>query len=500
VAFVNHSSALVDDLWQESRKSTGDVTIGQQVGYTTVPHLSRVEIAGPFNVTGPGETPGRKKILVCSPGRENEELPCARRILAELIRKAYRRPATDGDLEAVMSFYQAGRNKGSFDRGIELALRRILSDPQFIFRFEREPENVKAGDAYEISGLELASRLSFFIWSDIPDDDLLQAAVQGRLKDQATLLKQTKRMLSDPRSHSLVENFAGQWLGLRELKNATPQSADFDDNLRQSMRTETEMLFESIIREDRSVLDLLTADYTFVDGRLARHYGIPHVYGSQFRRVTLPDANRRGILGEGSLLTITSVPTRTSPVARGKWILENILGTPAPLPPPNIPPLPENGQGQKENVSVRERMEQHRANGVCASCHKIMDPIGFALENFDNTGKWRDKDGATPVNAASQLVDGSAIEGPVGLRTALLASYSTQFVRTFSSKLMTFALGRTLRTSDMPGVRRIAREAGADGNRFSTIVAAIVSSPQFRMRTKRATEPRAVASIPRSSK
>ena len=303
-------------------------------------------------------------------------------------------------------------------------------------------------------------------------------------------------MLLDSRSRSLVENFAGQWLGLRELKNVSPLSEDFDDNLRQSMRTETEMLFDSIVREDRSVLDLFSADYTFVDERLARHYGIPHIYGSQFRRVSLPDANRRGIFGQASVLTITSVPNRTSPVARGKWILENILGTPAPLPPPNIPPFPENGRGQKESASVRERMEQHRANPVCASCHKIMDPMGFALENFDNTGKWRDKDGASPVNAASQLVDGSTIEGPVGLRNALLASYSTQLVRTFSAKLMTFALGRTLRTNDMPRVRKIVRESGADGNKFSTIVAGIVSSPQFRMRTKRPPESRAVASVP----
>ena len=490
----------MDDLWQQTRNSTADASIGQQVGYTTVPHLARVDITGPFNVTGAGETPSRKKIFVCQPSGRDEEMPCARRIMTEVIRKAYRRPATESDLEAVLSFFQAGRNNGSFERGVELALRRILSDPQFIFRFEREPENVKAGEAYEISGLELASRLSCFLWSDSPDDELLDAAVKGKLATQATLLQQTRRMLSDGRSRTLVEDFAGQWLGLRELKNASPQSADFDDNLRQSMRIETEMLFDSIVREDRSVLELLTADYTFVDERLARHYGIPHVYGSQFRRVSLPDSKRRGILGDASILTISSVPTRTSPVARGKWILENILGTPPPLPPPNVPSLPDNGRNQKENASVRERMELHRANGVCAACHKIMDPIGFSLENFDHTGKWREQDGGSPVNAASQLTDGSMIEGPAGLRDALVASYSTQFVRTLSAKLMTYALGRTLRISDMPRVRRIARESGANGYKFSTIVAEIVSSPQFRMRTKRPTESSVLASLPTASK
>jgi hypothetical protein len=487
VAFLKKTSALVDDLWQPTARSITDANLGGQIGYTTLPHLASFTITGPFNSTGSGDTPSRRKIFACVPKSAAEESACARTILSSLARRAYRRPVQDSDLETLLSFYQAGRNEGDFQSGIELALRRILADPQFVFRIEREPENVSTGTAYTISDLELASRLSFFLWSSIPDDELLQLAIQGKLHQEALLLQQAKRMLEDPRSDALVNNFAGQWLSLRELKDATPESRDFDDNLRQSMRRETELFVGSILRENRSVLDLLNADYTFVDERLARHYGLPNIYGSQFRRVTLPGDRRRGLLGQASILTATSVANRTSPVQRGKWVLENILGTPAPLPPPAVPPLPDTGQKQQA-ASVRQRMEEHRGNPVCASCHKIMDPIGFALENFDLTGSWRDTDAGLPIDPSSQLVDGTKIDGPASLRNALNV-YSEQFVRTFAEKMLTYSLGRTLQYYDMPVVRKIVRDSAPGRYSFSEIVSGVVTSSPFRMRVKKAPEP-----------
>jgi mono/diheme cytochrome c family protein len=480
VSFLTKDAALVEDLWQPSIRSTSDVNTGQQTGYTTLPHLAGVAITGPFNPTGAGDTPSRRKIFLCRPASANQETTCAKKIIATLARRAYRRPVNETDLEPLLSFYQQGRNKGSFDSGIELALRRILADPQFVFRIERDPEQAKPGSVHSVSDLELASRLSFFLWSSIPDDELLDLAVRGQLHNPEVLQQQTKRMLADARSDALVNNFAEQWLSLRDLKNATPQSRDFDDNLRESMRKETELFFGSIIREDRSVLDLLQADYTFVDERLARHYGIPNVYGSRFRRVTLPDETRRGILGEASILTTTSVANRTSPVARGKWILENLLGTPPPLPPPNVPSLPEKS-GQEQPKSVRAQMEAHRANPVCAACHKIMDPIGFSLENFDLTGKWRATDGGSPINATGQLVDGTKIDGVISFRKALL-TYSDQFARTLVEKLLTYGSGRAVQYYDEPVVREITRRAAKANYRFSSIIAGIVSSPPFLMR------------------
>jgi Protein of unknown function (DUF1592)/Protein of unknown function (DUF1588)/Protein of unknown function (DUF1585)/Protein of unknown function (DUF1587)/Protein of unknown function (DUF1595)/Planctomycete cytochrome C len=457
-----------------------------------LPHIDQVVISGPYNATGPGDTPSRRKIFSCTPANASEEVGCARKILSTLARQAYRRPITPNDIETLLSFYQSGRNQSGqnlavgFDAGIERALRLILSSPEFVFRFERDPSAVAAGAAYHIDDLELASRLSFFLWSSLPDDELLNLASANKLSDPATLNREVRRMLADPRSQALANNFAAQWLYLRNLKNFAPdpnEFPDFDDNLRQSLLTETEMFFGSIVNEDHNVLDLLNADYTFVNERLAQHYGIPDVYGPRFRRVTLPDGARRGLLGQGSVLTVTSYATRTSPVLRGKWILTNVLGTPPPAPPPNVPALKENNEGGKV-LSVRERLEEHRKSPACASCHKIMDPLGFALENFDATGQWRSKseDGA-PIDASGVLLDGSKVDGPVTLRAALM-SRPEVFVSTLAEKLMTYALGRGVDYNDMPTIREIVAKAAADNYRFSDLVTGIVKSPEFRMKIK----------------
>jgi Protein of unknown function (DUF1592)/Protein of unknown function (DUF1588)/Protein of unknown function (DUF1587)/Protein of unknown function (DUF1585)/Protein of unknown function (DUF1595) len=443
--------------------------------------ITSVAITGPTNPTGPGDTPIRRKIFVCHP-TSGDETACAKRILTSLATKAFRRPVRDVDLETLLGFYQQGKNSGGFEHGIEAALARILVDPWFIFRFEKEPPGTQPGGIYAISDLELASRLSFFLWSSIPDEELLRLAEQNKLHDPQILARETRRMLADPKSDALAENFAGQWLYLRELKNSRPETANFNDNLREAFRRESELFFDSIVREDRNVVDLLNADYTFVDERLAKHYGIPGVYGSRFRRVKLPDDTRRGLLGQGSILLVTSVATRTSPVQRGKWVLENILGSSPPLPPPNVPSLPENASTAKL-VSVRQKMEAHRANPVCASCHKIMDPIGFSLENFDLTGKWRTTDAGVPIDASGQMVDGTKLSGPASLREALL-SRSDVFVSTLTEKLMTYALGRGLKYYDMPAIRAITREASRNDNRFSSIVLGIVKSAPFQMKMK----------------
>ena len=459
-----------------------------------LPHIDEVVISGPYNPTGPGDTPSRRKIFTCvpanaSPANSGDDVGCAKKILSTLARNAYRRPITPTDMETLLSFYQSGRNQGgSFDAGIERALRLILSSPEFVFRFERDPATVAAGSAYRIDDLELASRLAFFLWSSIPDDELLNLASANKLGDPATLNREIRRMLADPRSQALATNFAAQWLYLRNLKNFAPdpnEFPDFDDNLRQSLLTETEMFFGSIVNEDRNVLDLLNADYTFVNERLAQHYGIPDVYGPRFRRVTLSDDARRGLLGQGSVLTVTSYATRTSPVLRGKWILTNILGTPPPAPPPNVPALKENNEGGKV-LSVRERLEEHRKSPACASCHKIMDPLGFALENFDATGQWRSKseDGAA-IDASGVLLDGSKVDGPITLRAALM-SRPDVFVSTLAEKLMTYALGRGVDYNDMPAIREIVAKAAADNYRFSDLVTGIVKSPEFRMKIKTA--------------
>jgi cytochrome c551/c552 len=449
--------------------------------------VSNVSITGPFNPAGSGDTASRRRIFVCHPANAAEEAPCARRILSTVARRAFRQPVNDADvtMETLAGFYESGRKLGGFDKGVEYALARILVDPRFLYRFEKEPADVPSGGAYRISNLELASRLSFFLWSSIPDDELLDAAVRGKLSDPKELEKQVRRMLKDSRAQSLVTNFATQWLRLEELKNAKPDTGGFDENLRQSFRRETELLCETILHEDRSVLDVLNAGYTFVDERLAKHYGIPNIKGSQFRRVTLEENDpRRGFLGQGSFLLVTSAANRTSPVTRGKWVLENILGVSAPAVPASVPPLKENSDRTDGKVlSMRERMEEHRANPGCASCHRIMDPIGFSLENFDLTGRWRTVDGKTPVVASGDLVDGTKLDGPASLRAALL-SRSDAFVTTTTQKLMTYALGRAVQYYDMPAVRSVIRESAAGDYRLSLLILGIVKSAPFQMRVK----------------
>jgi hypothetical protein len=466
-AYVRKSPPGASDIWQVFAGNSS---------------VSSIAITGPLNPTGPGDTPSRRRIFVCRPNSEAEEAPCAKKILSTLALRAYRQPPSGADLDTLLGFYQAGRKSGSFDTGIEQALARVLVDPRFVFRFERDPSGTPTGTAYRVSDLELASRLSFFLWSSIPDEELLDLAVHGRLHDPAVLEKQTLRMLADPRSEALVTNFGGQWLYLRELKSARPEARGFNDNLRQAFRRETELLLESILREDRSVVDLLNADYTYVNEALARHYGIPGIKGSRFKRVMLTDDSRRGLLGQSSFLLVTSVANRTSPVARGKWVLENLLGTPAPLPPPNVPPLKEN-EGVQQPTSVRQRMEEHRNNPACAACHKIMDPIGFSLETFDLIGTSRTTDGNARIDATGELVDGTKLDGPASLRRALL-SRSDVFVRTMTEKLLTYGTGRALKYYDMPVVRSIAREASRNDNHFSSLILGIVKSDPFQMRVK----------------
>jgi len=467
VAFVRKPPPGADEIWQIFPNNSG---------------ITSVAIIGPLNPTGSGDSPSRRQIFTCRPASESEEAPCAKKILSELARRAYRQPVQGSDLDTLLTFYQSGRKDSSFDNGIEQALARLLVDPRFVFRFERSPSNVPDGSVYRISDLELASRLSFFLWSSIPDDELLDVAIQGKLHEPAVLEQQTRRMLADPRSETLATNFGGQWLYLRELKNARPEAKEFNDNLRQSFRRETELFLDSIIREDHNVTDLLNADYTFVDETLARLYGIPNVHGSRFRRVPVTEDARRGLLGQASFLLVTSVANRTSPVARGKWILENLLGSAPPLPPPNVPPLKDNDSGVQP-TSLRQKMEAHRQNPACAACHKIMDPIGFSLENFDLIGRWRSTEGGSPIDASGQLVDGTKLDGPASLRQALLAR-SDVFVRTMTEKLLIYATGRALKYYDMPVVRGIARDAARHDNRFSSLILGIVKSEPFQMKVK----------------
>jgi len=477
--FVGKTSAENAGRMQQFVRTTVDTT-----DHTGVPHVESLTIAGPFKATGPGDTPSRRKIFVCRPTAPSAEAACATKIVTTLARRAYRRPVTSMEVTRLMAFYTDGRKSGTFDTGIERALRAMLASSKFAFRFETEPADAPPGAPFRLNDLDLASRLSFFLWSSSPDDELLDVASRGELKKPAVLEQQVQRMLADPRSVALVDNFAGQWLQLRNLRAALPDQnefPDFDDNLRQAFRRETELLFQSIIRENRNVTDLLTADYTFVNERLAAHYGIPNVYGSHFRRVPVTDEARKGLLGKGAILLLTSQPDRTSPVVRGKWVLDNLLGLPPPPPPPNIPPL-EASRGAKPKT-LREQMETHRANSVCASCHKMMDPIGFAMENFDAVGAWRTKDAGATIDASSQLMDGSKVDGIVALRQALLKRPEL-FVDTFSQKLLTYALGRGLDYHDQPAVRAIVHEAAASDYRFRALVMGTVKSAPFQMRMK----------------
>jgi len=445
-----------------------------------IPIIDHVNLTGPFNPTGPGDTPSRRRIFTCKPTQTSAEAACARRVLTNLATRAYRRPVTAADMEPILALYDAGRKKGNFDEGIEQGLRLILASPKFLFRTESAPTS----GVGKVSDIELASRLSFFLWSSIPDEELLTVASKGTLSQPAMLERQVKRMLADPKSRALVDNFASQWLMLRNLKGHIPTPGDFpnfDNELRQAFRQETEMFVESVMREDRSLIDLIDADYTFVNERLARHYGIQNVYGSYFRKVVLKNSERRGLLGQGSILTVTSYPNRTSPVLRGKYILENILGTPPPAPPPNVPDLKENQPGE-EAKSLRARLEMHRATPNCASCHRVMDPLGLALENFDGIGQWRVKEPGGNIDPAGQLADGSRVDGPVALRKAVLKRPEL-FVRTVTQKLMTYGLGRGMEYTDMPVVRGIASTSAAQNYRFSSVVLGIVKSVPFQMKT-----------------
>ena len=484
VAFIKRPSALI-----ETERQPYLASYNSDRTPRTQPALYSVSIAGPFNPSGIGDTPSRTRIFSCRPARPADEAACARTILSTLARRAYRRPVTSDEVQTLVDFYKQGRADGSFEHGVEMALRAMLTSPAFLFRIEREPAALKGApgkpSAYRIDDVELASRLSFFLWSSIPDDELLDVAVKGRLKDEAVLEQQVRRMLADQRAEALVTNFASQWLYLRNLESHMPDSRlfpDFDDNLRQAFRRETELLFESVMKENRSVVDLLRADYTFLNQRLAKHYGIPNVYGSHFRRVQLgPDHVRGGLLGQGSIMTVTSYANRTSPVRRGQWILENLLGTPVPPPPVNVPPLPENEPGAKV-LTVRERMVQHRANPVCASCHQLMDPVGLATENFDAIGRYRTQSEAGgPVDASGGLPDGSSFDGVTGLRKAVLKRPEL-FVTTLTEKLMTYALGRGLEPYDASAIRDITRRARKDDYRFSSVVLGIVNSTPFKMR------------------
>lgn len=461
-----------------------------------LPSVASIDVRGPFNGTRPKSTPSRDRLLLCHPTSTLDERRCATRIISTFARRAYRRPVTEDDIASLLRFFDLGRQDGDFDAGIQAVVEKVLVSPEFLFRLETDPAGAQAAQAFRISDLELASRLSFFLWSTIPDDELLAVAERGQLRLPSVLSAQVRRMLADAKAQAIVDNFFGQWLQVRNLRLASPdpiQFPDFDDNLRHAFQREVELFLASQLREDRRITDLLTADYTYINERLARHYGVRNVYGPHFRRVTLQDDARRGLLGKGALLTVTSYPNRTSPVLRGKWLLENILGTPPPPPPPNVPALADSPEGRVP-ASMRERMEQHRANPVCASCHRVMDPLGFALENFDAVGHWRATAGGTaPIDASGTLPDGTPFDGPIDLREALVA-HRDQFVRTVGEKLLTYALGRGVDVAtDGPAIRAILRASAKSEQRWSSLVLGIVTSQPFQMR--RALGPGAAASI-----
>ena len=480
VAIIDRQrGAGVDEIYSDFRI---DSTFRQPGG------IQNVVITGPFNASGVGDTPSRRRLFVCQPQSAATETACASRILSTVARRAYRGPVSDAELNVLMSFYQQGRKSGDFDTGIQQALARVLVAPRFTFRAEDEPRNVAAGAVYRISDVDLASRLSFFLWSSIPDEELLDVAIKGRLHESAVLEKQVARMLADKKADALITNFAGQWLYLRDLDAFQTEAKNFDDNLRKSFKTETEMLFGAIVRENRPLPELLDANYTFVDERLAKHYGIPDIHGSYFRRVSLPaDSPRRGVLGQGSVLTVTSIATRTSPVQRGKWILETLLGVPPPQPPATVDTNLDKDPAQVKVTTLRQRLELHRASPVCASCHNIMDPMGYALENFDLVGAWREFEGTTPIDTTGKLADGTPLKGSIDLRQAVL-SRSDQFMTTATLKLMTYALGRPVTYLDMPEVRGIVRRAAANQNRFQSVLTGVIESGPFQKRIKKAAE------------
>ena len=471
------TSALAEDMIKPS--SLKSYVTGGMNAVKGLPHVGSIIVTGPYEPRRPEGTPSQRRIFTCYPTTDNDELPCAKEIISAFAHRAYRGAVAEADLQGLLDFYDEGRRTGDFDAGIEMAVWRILSGPRFVFRFESDPEDIAPETVYRITDFELASRLSFFLWSSIPDAQLLDVAASGELRRPAILEREVHRMLADQRSQALVKNFAGQWLSLRKLERTNPDSGrfpDFDNNLRQALRRETELFFDSIMREDRSVLDLLNADYTFVNERLARHYGIPNVLGSRFRRITVPD-QRRGLLGHGSILTVTSYPTRTSPVQRGKWVLETLMGSPPPPPPPDVPDLNESEKDETGKVlSMRDRLARHRANAVCANCHNRMDPPGLALEQFDAVGRWRD----TPINASGVLPDGTKFDGPAGLREALMRRPNI-FVHTMTEKLLTYALGRGLEYYDGPAIRAIMRDSADSNYAFASLIMGVAKSVPFQM-------------------
>jgi hypothetical protein len=488
VTFLATQLAPSQDLDEHFLRST--IETGGLPGFKFYPHVGKMEILGPFKPAGANDSPSAKKIFVCHPADASQETACAKQIVDTLARRAFRRPVTPQDEETLMSFYQQGRNQGNFETGVERALQRVLADPEFVFRKEAEPEKLAAGQPYHISDLELASRLSFFLWSSIPDDELIDVASKNKLHEPAVLEEQVRRMLADSRADRLIINFTGQWLNLRALQTWAPTVSvfpDFDDNLRLAMRKETELFVGSIVHEDRSLMDLLDAKYTFLNERLAKHYGIPGVYGSDFRRVALtPEFDmRRGLLGQASIETISSYPQRTTPTVRGKTLMQIFLGVSPPDPPPNVPQLKDQGSAVHGGAppTMRQLMEMHRKNPPCSTCHKIMDPIGFAMENFDAVGAWRTSDNGSPIDPAGMLVDGSKLDGVEGVREALLR-YSPQFARVVTEKLFIYALGRGTEYYDMPLIRSIVREAQAKNYRFSAVILGIVKSEPFQVNQK----------------
>ena len=484
-AFVQRFDAVPDDLMPPIEHSLADSQIGSGFGITTLPHLREFAVGGPFKVTGVSDTPSRRRIFTCRPTSAAEEATCAAKIIRNLATQAYRAPLTAQDYDGLHKFFQQGRRDGGdFESGIRMAVQAILASPKFLFRLEETPATARPGQNYRIADVDLASRLSFFVWGTGPDAELLKVAGQGTLRAPGVLAAQVARMLADPKSESLATRFASQWFRLQDLEKINPDALLFpyyDFKLAEALKRETELFFDSIVREDRSVIDLLTADYTFVNERVAKHYDIPNVNGPDFRRVTLPGENRRGLLGQGSILALTSVADRTSPVLRGKWVMEVLLASPPPAPPANVPTLEETkGEAGDRQLTTRERMEQHRSNPACTSCHKVIDPLGLALENFDVTGRWRIRDNGAPVDPVGDLYDGTRMTGPAGLRSALL-KHQDMFILSFTERLMTYSLGRRVEYFDAPTIRKITRDAAKRNNRFSAFVIGIVTSPAFQM-------------------
>jgi hypothetical protein len=483
-AFVTRFDAVPDDLMPPIDHTLADTQIGSGFGITALPHLREFAVSGPFKVTGVSDTPSRRKVFTCRPTSPADETACANEIIKRLATQAYRAPASAQDLEGLNKFYQQGRKDADFESGIRMALQAILASPKFLFRLEQAPAAIRAGQNYRIAELDLAERLAFFVWGVGPDEELLGIAQKGTLRAPGVLTAQVKRMLKDPKSEALATRFGSQWLRLQDLDKIHPDALLFpyyDQTLAEALKKETELFFDSVVREDRPVSELLTADYTFVNERVARHYGLPGVNGPEFQRVTLADESRRGLLGQGSILALTSVADRTSPVLRGKWIMEVLLASPPPAPPPNVPLLDETkAEAGDTFLTTRQRMEQHRANPQCNSCHRVIDPLGLALENFDVTGRWRIRDNGAPVDPVGDLYDGTKMDGPVGLRSALM-KHQDMFMLSFTERLTTYALGRRVEYFDMPAIRKVIRDAAKDGNRFSAFVMGVVNSRAFQM-------------------